>query len=75
MPQKFNRTMAGRQHEVSNCISLEWSVIFSAHFLHTGRRATSRKSQSDSSGWLMPDQSAGVMSSSLQSAALGNKDR
>ena len=48
--------MAGLTGKVSDRFPSEWSSIFSAHFLQTGRRATSGILQSEDWGLLMPDQ-------------------
>ena len=42
--------------DLPGCFLTEWLFISSAHFLHTCRLRTSRNSQSDDMGWLMPDQ-------------------
>jgi hypothetical protein len=73
MPQEFRRATAGREHHAN--IPTAFRSTFPAHFLHTSPVVKWPNFQSRVAVWLMPDQSAGVMSSSLQSAALGNKDR
>jgi hypothetical protein len=55
LTREFCRT-TGWARRASRQIPSKWFPVLSAHFFHAWRRATSRKSQSGTPDWLMPDQ-------------------
>jgi hypothetical protein len=54
--REFRRAVAGWAATFPTPFCQSFPQLLSAHCLHTCRRTTSRNSQSDGLGWLMPDQ-------------------